>query len=495
MLNERPIYLRSYLFTLAVVQAFLHLYHDYDHLVIPIDKRTPDSQDQRIHRVESVVARIKKSLAKAVADALWSSAVVTAVSPFTYLLFLRRPAWSLTLYFAKLFWDFPRAAADPPGRVPPVLFALLPHQAVSGPCLVFLWQATNVFFTVFMTKEPLRREQPLTTETKDPTGSLITGLKARKEVVRTFAFWELSFIAQKFADRRKNIFSDIDREGGPAWSQILEAAVETISDITSRIQQENNPPAPEPPVDDEKPQLQLETLPRLTDPPKEENILLARPPPQSVTGRLGESLGSAARSYGQAPDWTPAARAKAKQAITQASNVILSPERKARLLRSPLVSKTKALPPAKIQPGNSSFWSLFSDAPLLIPFRQSRTQRLRSVIFGTPHSMAASIIDAVDAIGKLLVASLSEDPYGKVQADVPSVITLWTDTIDEVESFVRGEEPDGPLPEDIDVLLHTLRTSLKEMLDAFEPYAGDIGLDAKKLRAAKLAIGSVEAES
>lgn len=109
--------------------------------------------------------------------------------------------------------------------------------------------------------------------------------------------------------------------------------------------------------------------------------------------------------------------------------------------------------------------------------------------------MAASIIDAVDAIGKLLVASLSEDPYGKVQADVPSVITLWTDTIDEVESFVRGEEPDGPLPEDIDVLLHTLRTSLKEMLDAFEPYAGDIGLDAKKLRAAKLAIGSVEAES
>ena len=126
-------------------------------------------------------------------DALRNGLIVTLASPFIYVIFLRRPAWNFSLYFAKLFWNFSRTAAEPQGAVPPAFYTLFFRQIVSGGCLVFLWQTANLFFTVFLTQEPLKRGQPLTNDSKDPTGSLINGLRAKKDIAKNFAFWELCF--------------------------------------------------------------------------------------------------------------------------------------------------------------------------------------------------------------------------------------------------------------------------------------------------------------
>jgi hypothetical protein len=46
--------------------------------------------------------------------------------------------------------------------------------------LSLLWDISDIFFTMQLTREPLKNGQPLTTESKDPNGSLLNGLKSKK---------------------------------------------------------------------------------------------------------------------------------------------------------------------------------------------------------------------------------------------------------------------------------------------------------------------------
>jgi nucleoporin NDC1 len=512
MLNERPIYLHTYHLLLAILQAAIHLYSDYDRLYIPVAKRSREAADERTHPVDPVLKRIQRAIVQSVFDSFTRGVLMAVVCPFIYMLFLRHTAWSYTMSFAKLFWNFPRAAAAPPGRVPSVIFSLFPKQVLSGACLVFLWQTSNLFFSVFIGQEPLKRGQPITTETKDPTGSLINGLKTRKELVKTFAFWELCFISQRFADRRKAIFSDIDREGGPAWTQILGASLDTVGGITTRINEYKNPPLS---VSKSSPaaQPQLQTLPRLTDPPKQDNIFAPSPKGHSRHEKLGETISATAKAYGQSPDWTPIARAKARDVFSKASNTVLSPERKQKLLGSSADVKLLTGPagpqPSIIGPA-FPFIAPILRSPVGKALRQTYERRLRGIVLGAPHGQVSPIVDAIESVTRLLVASLAEDPYGKVQADVPTVVRLFTDTIMTLDDFAhRGLDihwtdvtfppPSDPTAQeqarrvrDVELVLDALKSSLSELLDAFRPYLDDIGLKAKDLRLAREAAGIVD---
>jgi nucleoporin NDC1 len=46
--------------------------------------------------------------------------------------------------------------------------------------LLFAWMAGNTAFSIFLVKEPLKNGRPLTSESKDPNGSLLNGLKSKK---------------------------------------------------------------------------------------------------------------------------------------------------------------------------------------------------------------------------------------------------------------------------------------------------------------------------
>ncbi|KAB8239823.1 hypothetical protein ETB97_003446 [Aspergillus alliaceus] len=509
-LNERPIYLYTCHFLLAIVQSVVHLYYDFDRVPIPVAKRAAGTADQRTHPVEPVSKRIQVALPRLAKDGLTRSAVVAAACPVAYAFLLRRPAWSFTMYFAKLFWDFPRSAAYPPGLVPPIGPGMLVRTVFSGGLLVLCWQTANLFFSAFLSKEPLKRGQPLTAEAKDPNGSLLTGLTAKKETVKSFAFWELCFISQRFPDRRKAIFNDIDREGGPAWSQILQSATEVIKGVSTRIDEQKNPSTGPKTAQAELTEPVLQTLPRLTDPLKDGEVFAPSPKATSRQQRIGEAFSSAAKTYGQSPDWTPAARAKARDVFDRASTAVLSPERKQKLLAS--TQELRMLTgPSTCKPENlNPFIAQILRSPVGRLFRQTYDRRLSGIVLGAPHANICPIVDAIESLTRLLIASLQEDQYGKVQADVPDVVRLFTNTIMTLEPFINGgldahwtdvNFPPSSNPEaqaearrvpDVDLVLDTLKGSLKELLSAFNLYLKDIGVVGKDLRLAKEAAGIVE---
>lgn len=389
-----------------------------------------------------------------------------------------------------------------------------------------------MFFSAFLGQEPLKQKQPLTHGAKDANGSLINGLKATKELVKTYALWELSLIGQQFPDRRKEIFNDIDREGGPAWSQILNASSDVIKGIPNRIEQFKNPQAAVPPQPqpststetketvgksaEEKPTF--DTLPRLSPAPKQEDIFMASPKPSTGPEKFEAAFGTAARSYGQAPDWTPTAQARTRNFFDRASSTVLTPSQKQRLSASAHDLRLLSGGGPKTQNESSPpHWIVdqFIRSKLGIPFRQSYSRRLRRIILGSPNSCVASIVDAAESLTRFLVASLTEDQFGKVQADVAGVVKLFTQTITTIEAFVAE---DGGLPvhwtdvsfpssadpearkaarkvEEVEVVLETMKAGLAELLAAFGLYLNDVGIKGKDLRMAREAVESVEGDT
>ncbi|KAL6234186.1 hypothetical protein BDW75DRAFT_241293 [Aspergillus navahoensis] len=507
-LNERPIYIYTYHLLLAVAQSLAHLYNDYDRVPIAITNKPANGADQKTHPRQPISKRLQEGLQLAVRDGLLRSTVVAAVCPVVYVFFLRRPAWGYTMSFAKLFWDFPRSAADPPSLILPVKPLLIARTMFSGALLVLCWQTTNLFFSIFLSQEPLKRGQPLTSEAKDPNGSLLNGLKAKKETVRAFAFWELCFISQQFPDRRKAIFNDIDREGGSAWTQILQSATEVIQGISTRInEQKSSHTSTKPSPAETKSEPTLRTLPRLTDPVKEGNIFAASPKSTTTQGKFGDGFSSTLRSLGESPDWTPKARARARDVFDRASSAVLSPERKQKLLSSSqdlkLLTGASSTRPENIHP----ILIQLLRSPIGLLIRQPFARRLSGTVLGAPTASLSSIIDAIESLTRLLIASLKEDPYGKVQTDVPAIVRLFTETVTTLDTYAHVELDvhwtDAAFPpssdpaaqaaarrvSDVELIIDSLRASLKNLLAAFSPYFNDVGLVGKELRLAKEAAG------
>lgn len=515
VLNERPIYIHTFHLVLAAVQAAYHLWYDYDRVYVSTVKRASNTLDERTHPIPPTPKHIQSTLPPMLVDGLTRTVIVAGVTPIVYQLVLRHTAWSWSLYFAKLFWNFSRSSAEPSSLLPPGFLFLLVRSFFSGSLLVLCWQTANLFFSVFIGKEPLKRGQPLTSEAKDPNGSLLTGLKAKKETTKAFAFWELGLISQRLPERRKAIFNEIDREDGSTWSQVLASSTDVIKGVTARIEASKAPaPSAKPMAQAAAPQPVLQTLPRLTDAPKNENIFAASPKATSRQDKFGEAFGATAKAYGQSPDWTPKARARVRQMVDQASNAMLSPERKQKLLASS--EELKLLtggPSATHKPENLNPMVVqFLRSPVGKLVQQTYARRASSIVLGTPHSSVTVIVDAVDSLTRLLVASLAEDQYGKVQADVPSVARLFTHTITTLEAFVHQggldahwtdvSFPPSSNPEaqaearkvpEVELVLDTLKSGLGDLLTAFKPYLPDIGLVGKDLRLAKEAIG-IDAE-
>ena len=62
----------------------------------------------------------------------------------------------------------------------PIDLYLLARCVYAGTLLNFLWAVGNTAFSIFMVKEPVKNGKPLTSESKDPNGSLLNGLKSKK---------------------------------------------------------------------------------------------------------------------------------------------------------------------------------------------------------------------------------------------------------------------------------------------------------------------------
>jgi hypothetical protein len=128
-------------------------------------------------------------------------------------------------------------------------------------------------------------------------------------------------------------------------------------------------------------------------------------------------------------------------------------------------------------------------------FNSTKAARINAVVLGSPNSNAALIVDAIDSTTKMLVASLSEDTYGKATPTVPETVRTFTKTLTIIEDFVAktGASEDAGI-EEVEVVIERLRIGLKELLSAFQAYLLDVGLGIADLNQAKKATQLPEAD-
>ena len=450
-LNERPIYLRSFFMMLGLAQAIQHLYLGRSNLHIPIaPPPTPQATDRRTHPISDSFTQIKAEVPWVLGRSALSSAVAAALGPFIYSLFLRQIMWQAHLSLAKPWFNLSRSNARATG-FPPLLGILLP-SFIAGVFLNITWEMTTILFLVSFRKPPTKKDIPLSSMSKDPNGTLLTGLKARKGLTKTFAFWELALIAQNFPERRKAIFLDIDRPTGPIWTSMLSEALKVLQSVDGRIA----PPAPAVPSTAQQ-QHSVQTLPKLLSEIPSNNVFI------SSTREQAEGLVSAgARKLGSSPKpWRPAYD-KAAETVEHKSGQAVSP------IEQMVASITKG-----------SLSTLFSI---------SNAAKIDAAVLGNPIANAAVVVDATETVTRMLVASLHEDPYGKVIAGVPSAVKQFSDTINLIEHAIRASPPDADIGE-VRMVLARLKAGLGELLSAFQTFLVDTGLGIGELNTANRASG------
>lgn len=297
---------------------------------------------------------------------------------------------------------------------------------------------------------------------------------------QTFALWELVYISQRFESRRQSIFADIDRNDGPVWTQVLSVCMAKIYGITDRIAEFQNPSLRDrPPLHPDS----LLSLPRLSTPLRQDHILNNPIPPTSRREKIESNIGSIAKSYGQSPP------SQQLSPLTPRAKQYLGVARKKLLTQG----QQQTLNPNNVRASFNDYLIRFLRSPLGFPFRQTFKRRVRTVALGSPYSEFVQIVDAVDAISRLVVASLKEDHYGKVSKDVALILRTYANTIIRLEGFVgtmavhwTDVEFQDRKVEEVDVVLSCLKEGLGAMIKGFGGYGSELGISEQEMRTMRM---------
>jgi hypothetical protein len=166
------------------------------------------------------------------------------------------------------------------------------------------------------------------------------------------------------------------------------------------------------------------------------------------------------------------------------------------------VSKIKDVVEDATPPGFSNYsiatfwsekWSALQESPigwvlswfggfLQIP----KEQKVNAVVLGSERANTALIVDSIESLTRMLVASLSDDVYGKAISGVPGAVRTMASAITSIEDFVQenGTGLDGKL-EEVEIVVERLKAGLTELLSAFQLYLSDVGLGTAELRDAR----------
>lgn len=183
-LNERSFYVRGLFYFLAFVQTVLHLKDDYDAITVPGLKPRKDRDDTTPTVIRSA-PKPRVVLLRKLPSILTTSLAVTVTSVVSgtilYYLGPRNFVWQYYYSFMRNVVSVSKASR-PSGLAPflPLVFGFM----VEGSLLMFLWQFVNKAFDLYIATEPLKKDKPITSESQDPNGTLLNGLKSRKDAVK-----------------------------------------------------------------------------------------------------------------------------------------------------------------------------------------------------------------------------------------------------------------------------------------------------------------------
>ena len=217
--------------------------------------------------------------------------------------------------------------------------------------------------------------------------------------------------------------------------------------------------------------------------------------PTTTREKIESSFGTIAKSYGQSPQpakplkFLENQRAEGEKYLSVARQKLLTQGQQESLSTSGLLAQCNA------------YLVRFLRTSFGRPFRRTFKRRVSTVVLGSPYGELSSIIDSINALSALALASLTEDPYGKVAKDVPLLIRAFVSIIQSVEGFVRDlpvdwtdvdfSEEDRRVDE-VDLVITSMKTGLKQMVDAFGQYANELGLSGKDLKVARTVAGVIE---
>ncbi|KAK4135674.1 hypothetical protein BT67DRAFT_455065 [Trichocladium antarcticum] len=474
-LNEKPIFLTTHLVLLGVYQTVVHLFKDVDRLSLGTARPQTENGNGKPEEGDSStqVRRFRDELPAILVYTFNSSIASLIVSIAIYPLFLRATIWRTMMMFLRPIYNLPKTNMTP--STLPFSFSSLLRCWLVSMMLLFSWTAANTAFSLFLVKSPLKNGKPLTSDAKDPNGSLLNGLKNKKLSIKCFAMWELAFIARDFPDRRKAIYEDIDRKDGPMWSQVYKICLDVLKSMHTNMDVYMAPP----PAPSETDVVQPETKQRTTAAPRDDSIFQALPQPKpSLRNQVEKAVNQAAFAPGQPSQLSPAA----KKAVDSAKQHLLKIQKDATGS-----DDTHGLV--------REFALRFLRSPLGWPFREHYRRRLAHAVLGTPYGEPSLYINAACALAGLAVASLREDKYGNVQRDVAALVRTLTGLVTKLEGFrgrleVHWTDVDGDrVCNEVDAVVKVLRESLGRLVEAFGPYARDLRLSLGDMRLAREAAG------
>lgn len=446
-------------------------------------KETPNSTEGKQELIvvpKSPLAQLQAAIGTMVQNAITLVIITTLSGPFIYFVFMRSAAWSFALRLGSTMFSIPKTV-KPSGLTD--LTTLVFRFAWSSLLLALLWELSNQAFTIYTAQDPVKKGQPLTAESKDPNGSLIAGLKAKKDIPRTMAFWELSTITAVFEERRRTLYQDLDRRGGSTWSHISNICLVEIQSVSQRAQDVLMPVK----AASNQPQSGVEKvqgLPKISQPLRQDNVLSAPTPPGTGLQLVAGGVGSFAKHYGQSQASSPPSKS-AQKLLEYGSSKLLTKEQQEQLSVANLTTQA------------NGYVGQLLKSPLGYFFRQPFSRRVSALIFGSPYSRGSTVSHAIQSICRLAVCSLREDNLGQVQKDVATIIRVLVTTIQNVQILVQRLPPhwtdvefDGRRQaREVEDLLDVMRSGLAQLLTAFGEYADTIGLSRTELRIAKEVAG------
>lgn len=483
-LNERPLYLRYLFFVLAIAQSGVHLWRDYDKIEVPAMKPKKEREDSTAPVTTRRAPKPRHVLtAQFVKMATRSSilAGTVAVSGLTlYFLGLRYVIWDYYYSFSKYFVSLSKTS-KPTGLAPflPLCFMF----AVQGAFLTLLWEFVNKAFDLYIAQEPLKNDKPITSDSTDPNGTLLNGLRSKKDAVKAIAFWELALITDAFPDRRKTIYSEMDRKKAPTFQQVTDVCLAELKLLIQRINIGLDPTYnPDATAGQQQSAPPVNLVPQISQPLKEDKQIAALPPQPNTKWEHIEAAATGIAKSHSAPGNSQQAygREVINKGVKKAQEGAQEAESFITVYYNKLVS-----------------------SPLGKPFCQSLKRTASIVVLGAPYSRISLICNAVTALANLAVISLSQDSLGQFHQGVPEIVRVFTTAISKIDEYMtkveihwsdhrtlRKPEAERRKVPEVEEVRECLREGLEKILGSFNEYLGGMGLSKVEILEARKVAGA-----
>lgn len=184
-LSERPLYLRYLFLLLAVAQSVKHLWNDYDRIDVPAMAPKKDREDasspasaRRAPKPRHIL--VSRLLSMATSSVKLAS-IVSVVGFALYYAVLRDIIWDQYYSFSRYFVSLAKTS-KPTGLAP--FGPLFAKFLCEGSLLVLLWEFVNKAFDLYIAQEPLKYDVPITNDSPDPNGTLLKGLRSKKDATK-----------------------------------------------------------------------------------------------------------------------------------------------------------------------------------------------------------------------------------------------------------------------------------------------------------------------